>query len=91
MATKKPPEIKPHPDDSVEAIAYKSVEQIPTREPNDLNRLGFHVWRWLTDNANTTLDEQITVSGARLLISKAEAKERILQALKDMNVTLPRL
>lgn len=91
MATKKPPEIKPHPDDSVEAIAYKSVEQIPTREPNDLNRLGFHVWRWLTDSANTTLDEQITVSGARLLISKGEAKERILQALKDMNVTIPRL
>ncbi len=91
MATKKPPEIKPHPDDSVEAIAYKSVEQIPTREPNDLNRLGFHVWRWLTDSANTTLDEQITVSGSRLLISKGEAKERILQALKDMNVTIPRL
>jgi len=91
MATKKPPEIKPHPDDSIEAIAYKSVEQIPTREPNDLNRLGFHVWRWLTDSANTTLDEQITVSGTRLLISKDEAKERILQALKDMNVTIPRL
>lgn len=91
MATKKPPEIKPHPDDSVEAIAYKSVEQIPTREPNDSNRLGFHVWRWLTDSANTTLDEQITVSGSRLLISKGEAKERILQALKDMNVTIPRL
>jgi len=91
MATKKPPEIKPHPDDSIEAIAYKSVEQIPTREPNDLNRLGFHVWRWLTDSANTTLDEQITVSGTRLLISKGEAKERILQALKDMNVTIPRL
>jgi len=91
MATKKPPEIKLHPDDSIEAIAYKSVKQIPTREPNDLNRLGFHVWRWLTDSANTTLDEQITVSGARLLISKSEAKERILQALKDMNVTIPRL
>jgi hypothetical protein len=89
MATKKPPEVKSHPADSVEAIAYKSVEQIPTREPNDSNRLGFHVWRWLTDKANTTLEEQINVSGARLLISKEEAKERILQKLKDLNVTLP--
>lgn len=89
MATKPPPEVKKHPEDSLETKAYKSVEDIPTREPNDQNRLGFHVWRWLSGKQNTTLDEQITVSGARLLISEKEAKEKIIAKLKEMNVTLP--
>ncbi len=89
MATKPPPEVKQYPEDSIEAKAYKSVEEIPTREPNDRNRLGFHVWRWLTEKNNTTLDEQIKVSGARLLISEEEAKQQILTKLKELNVTLP--
>lgn len=89
MATKPPPEVRQYPENSIEAKAYKSVEDIPTREPNDRNRLGFHVCRWLTGKNNTTLDEQIVVAGARLLISEKEAKEKILTKLKDMNVTLP--
>jgi len=89
MATKPPPDVKQHPEDSVETKAYKSVADIPTQEPNDRNRLGYHVWRWLTNKTNTTLDEQITVSGARLLIDEKEAKDRILAKLKEMNVELP--
>ncbi len=89
MATKPPPEVKKYPEDSIESKAYKSVEDIPTREPNDRNRLGFHVWRWLTVKNESTLDEQIKVSGVRLLISEEEAKQKIISKLKELNVTLP--
>ncbi len=89
MATKPPPDVKPAPEESIETKAYKSVEEIPTRETNDRNRLGYHVWRWLTERNNTTLEEQITVSGVRLLIDEKEAKEKILAKLKEMGVELP--
>lgn len=89
MATKPPPDVQRYPEDSIEAKAYKSVEDIPTREPNDRNRLGYHVWRWLTEKNNTTLDEQIAVSGVRLLIDENEAKDRIVTKLKDLGVTIP--
>lgn len=89
MATKPPPEVQRYPEDSIEAIAYKSVEDIPAREPNDRHRLGYHVWRWLSDKNSTTLDEQIESSRARLLISTAEAKRMILERLKELGVKLP--
>lgn len=89
MGTKPPPDVKKYPEDSIEAKAYRSVEDIPTHEPNDRSRLGFHVWRWLTMDNKTSLGEQITVSGARLLINKAEAEERILKKLKELDAPLP--
>jgi hypothetical protein len=89
MATKPPSEVKRYPEDSIEVKAYKSVEDIPTREPNDRNRLGFHVWRWLTEKNSTTLKEQIAVSGARLLIDETEAMQKIIARLKELDVFLP--
>jgi len=89
MGTKPPPDVKQAPEDSIETIAYKSVKDIPTHEPNDRHRLGYHVWLWLTENSNSSLDEKITVSGARLLISEEEAKKHIIEKLKSMNVEMP--
>jgi hypothetical protein len=90
MGTKPPSEVKRYPEDSIEAIAYKSVADIPAREPNDRNRLGYHVWRWLTDRNGATLDDQIKFSGARLLIGPEETKEKILSKLTELGVTLPK-
>jgi hypothetical protein len=89
MATKPPAPVKKYPEDSIESKAYKSVTEIPTREPNDRNRLGFYVYSWLTQNGNSPLDELIKVSGARLLIEPEEAKKKILEKLGELGVSHP--
>ena len=64
MTTKTPPLIAPFAADSLEKIAYAAVEDIPTTEPNDLNRLGYSVWSWLKDHRGT-LTDAIRNSGVR--------------------------
>ena len=81
MTTKPASIVQEHPSDSLESIAYSSVSSIPSTEPNDLNRLGYHVWRWLV-NKEGSLEEAIHESGARIGISKQEALRIISEALK---------
>ena len=44
--------------------AYASVRAVPTVEPNDRNRLGYHVWLYLRGEL-PTLKEAIEVARAR--------------------------
>jgi hypothetical protein len=53
MATKPPPPIAEFPAESLEKLAYTLVADIPTREPNDRNRLGYNLWAWLADRKGT--------------------------------------
>ena len=85
MTTKPPPTVKDFPPESLERIAYDSVRSIPTQEPNDRNRLGYHVWRWLM-NHEGTLAEAITISGSRIHISQEEALEIISENLKKQGI-----
>ncbi len=71
MTTKAPSSVSEFPADSLERIAYLSVAEIPTQEPNDRNRLGFCVWAWLRDRQGT-LEEAIHNSGSRTHISYSE-------------------
>ena len=71
MSTKPPSPVQEDPADSLERIAYESVSTIPTQEPNDRNRLGYHVWRWLTTKQGT-LEQAIAESGARLGMQRQE-------------------
>ena len=80
MATKPPSAVKEFPAESLEKIAYDSVSTIPTVEPNDRNRLAYHIWRWLSTRAGT-LEEAVGESGARLNISKPEALKIIADSL----------
>jgi hypothetical protein len=89
MATKPAASVKKYPEDSIETKAYQSVADIPTREPNDRNRLGYHVYRWLTQNGTTPLEELIFESRARLLIEPDEAKRKILEKLGELGVSHP--
>ena len=72
MTTKAPSAVQDFPATSLEKIAYASVASIEAEEPNDANRLAYHVWRWLTTKQGT-LEEAIAESGARLHVSKQEA------------------
>ncbi len=83
MSTKPPSPVQPASPTSLEKIAYTSVSTIPTQEPNDQNRLGYHVWRWL-GNKQGTLEQAVLESGARLKISAKEAVKIISEELAKL-------
>ena len=85
MSTQTPAPIQPFDSTSIEKIAYGSVETIPTIEPNDRNRLGYHIWRMLSLKEGT-LSEAILSSGARLLISQNDAAQIIRTTLQKSNI-----
>ena len=80
MATSAPAKVREFAQTSLEKIAYASVSDIPTREPNDQYRLGYSVWIHLTEK-NCTIEEAVHTSGARLLIGKGDAVRIITEAL----------
>ncbi len=71
MSTKAPSPVAEFPADSLERIAYDSVADIATQEPNDRNRLGYCIWAWLRERRGT-LEEAIKNSGVRTSVSQSE-------------------
>ena len=53
----------PH-DKELAEKAYASVKAVPTVEPNDRNRLGYHVWLYLRGEL-PTLEEAVQVARSR--------------------------
>jgi len=82
MTTIAPSSVRPFDDASLEKIAYNSVKTIPTKEPNDQYRLGYHVWNMLKEKKGTVADA-VRQSGARILISEKETVAIIEAALKE--------
>ena len=87
MTTKAPSSVQDFPPSSLEKIAYNSVAAVPTEEQNDRNRLGYHIWRWLTIRQGT-LEQAVAESGARLQTSLHEAHRMIGEALKKQGIAL---
>lgn len=81
MGTKPAAKVREFAAETLEKIAYTSVSAIPTVEPNDQNRLGYHVWRYLL-NKQGTIENVVKESGSRLTISQTEAARIITEALK---------
>jgi hypothetical protein len=80
MTTKAPAQVNKSADDSLEAIAYKIAGQFSTREFNDNNRLGYHIYRYLTGTI-PTIDEAVRVSGVRL--AKGETLENVTKKVAE--------
>jgi hypothetical protein len=53
----------PH-DTELAEKAYASVRNVPTVEPNDRNRLGYHVWLYLRGEL-ATLEEAVEAARSR--------------------------
>ena len=87
MSTKPPSTVKEFSPESIEKIAYSSVSAIPTQEPNDRNRLAYHVWRWLTTKEGT-LEEAVRESGARLHVKEQDALNTIREGLRKQGVAV---
>ncbi|CUS97219.1 hypothetical protein [Candidatus Chrysopegis kryptomonas] len=85
MTTKAPASVKEFPSDSPEKIAYSVVEGIPAEEPNDLNRLGYHIWLYLTGKVDS-LETAVKMARSRLKITDEEAIEIIKQRLKEKGI-----
>lgn len=88
MTTKAPSAVESAAPDTLESIAYAAVAGIATVEPNDRQRLGYHIWRWLSSKEGT-LEGAIAESAARLSVPSATAASEILAVLKQKGVTLP--
>lgn len=87
MTTKPPSAVERAPADSLEQIAYASVQGIPTREPHDLDRLGYNIWFWLTYRRDP-LELAVRAARVRFLIPDEEAIGRIAGQLKARGVQL---
>ncbi len=86
MTTKPASPVEAPPDGSAEQIAYDSVGKVPTVEPNDGSRLGYHVWRWITSREGS-LEDAVRESGARLNVTIDEAVRLISEQLASRGVT----
>ncbi|MBI4429238.1 MAG: hypothetical protein HY562_08970 [Ignavibacteriales bacterium] len=87
MTTKPPPSIAEYPAESLEKLAYSVVSDIATREPNDRNRLGYHVWAWLKERTGT-LEQAVTNSGSRTELPLGEVYKIIARRLEEHGVKL---
>ena len=85
MTTRKPSAVQGFTNDTLEKIAYTSVESIPVREPNDHARLGYHIWLFLAGKI-PTLDEAIHDAHCRLLITESDASALIAKKLKERGI-----
>lgn len=87
MSTKPPPSVAEFPQDSLEKIAYSSVADIPTQEPNDRNRLGYNIWMWLVDRKGT-LEQAIKNAGSRTHIPYEEVLKIVSKHLEEKGIKL---
>ncbi len=87
MTTKAPASVAEAPADALEKKAYSSVASIPTVEPNDRYRLGYHIWRFLLQRQGT-LEQAVAESGSRLLVSRDEAAKTIRDALTAAGISV---
>ena len=85
MTTKAPSGVAEFSAESLEKIAYGSVSEIPTQEPNDRNRLGFCIWAWLRDRKGT-LEQAIQNSGSRTHIPYPEVLKIVTARLKEKGI-----
>lgn len=87
MTTLAPSTTKIFDDASLEKIAYKSVSSIPTKEPNDQYRLGFSIWKFLSDKTGT-LNEAIRNSGVNSSIDENVIEKIIRENLKTNGIEI---
>lgn len=87
MTTNPPPKVSHYPSESIENIAYSSVQEIPTREPNDQNRLGYYVWRWLVEKSGT-LEQAVRNSGSHTLIPYEEVIRIVKENLRQRGISV---
>ena len=78
-------------DTELARIAYASVAEVPTVEPNDRNRLGYHVWLYLRGELDT-LQEAVNMARTRFkprTLSEEEVIRMITDGLESAKASAP--
>ena len=79
------PRVSGKSNDEIAAIAYGSVEGLEFLEMNDGNRLGFHIYRYITGEL-PSIAEAIYESKSRISLSAGELETTIMKRLNDAGV-----
>lgn len=87
MATKPPSPVAEFSSESLEKFAYGVVADIPTLEPNDRSRLGYHIWAWLKER-NGTLEQAIKTSGSRTNVPLEEVYAIVSKRLQEKGIKI---
>ena len=87
MATKPPPPTAEFPPDSLEKLAYDVVSDILTQEPNDRNRLGYHVWAWLKERKGS-LESAVKNSGSRTYLPMEQVYDLVKARLEEKGISV---
>jgi len=88
MATKPPSAVNAAPPDSLEKVAYALVEEIPTQEMNDRNRLGYCLWIWLREGKGS-LRQAIVNAGTRSEMTTDEITSIITKRMTEKGISPP--
>jgi hypothetical protein len=72
-------------DNALAEKAYASVKAVPTVEPNDRNRLGYHVWLFLRGEL-PTLEEAVNVARARFSPKSLPEEEVVAHIQEQLNL-----
>lgn len=72
-------------DNALAEKAYASVRAVPTVEPNDRNRLGFHVWLYLRGEL-PTLEEAVNVARSRFSPKTLPVEEVVAHIREQLNL-----
>ncbi len=73
-------------DSELAELAYSAVANVPTVEPNDRNRLGYHVWLFLRGEVPTLIDaiEQAKVRYQPRTLPREEVELHIQERLAKL-------
>jgi hypothetical protein len=85
MTTKSPVPVSEFSPESLEKTAYAVAAEIPVREPNDANRLGYCLWGWLTERRGTLL-QAIRAAGTRSTLTDEEILGIVSKKLEEKGI-----
>jgi hypothetical protein len=85
MSTKTPLPPVEFPPDSIEKISYAIAAEIPSREPNDNIRLGYHIWAYLKERVGT-LEDAVLRAGVRSELTRDEICRRIRKSCEKRGI-----
>ena len=85
MTTKPPSTVSEFSPESLEKLAYGIVADIETQEPNDKNRLGYHIWAWLKERKGS-LQQAVKTSGSRTKQPLEEVSRIVAQRLEAKGI-----
>jgi hypothetical protein len=85
MSTKHPSSVVEFSAGTPERLVYGIASEIPAREPNDNNRLGYCLWGWLIERRGTLL-QVIRAASVRSTLTNEEILKIVCKRLGEKGI-----